>query len=101
MSKKILLFLCIVALVSANDELFKGASSKFAVNLMQKTVESSSGNVIISPYLVQKALTMSMLGAAGDTQNEMKQALNYGGLSNDEISGIYENSRENLRIMKI
>lgn len=90
MSKKILLFLCIVTLVSANDELFKGASSKFAVNLMQKTVESSSGNVIISPYLVQKALTMSMLCATGDTQTEMKQALNYGGLSNDEISGIYE-----------
>lgn len=97
MFKSAIIIAYFLALATGDEEVFTGASSKFAGKLFQKTIEGRPGNVIVSPYSIQKSLTMSMLGAAGKTQSEMKHALNYDEISDSDISGIYSQISQDLK----
>ncbi|KAK6967362.1 serine protease inhibitor A3A, partial [Biomphalaria glabrata] len=50
------------------------ASASFSQNLYQQ-VALDKLNVIYSPYSIHSALTMTSLGAKGDTASEMKSTL--------------------------
>jgi serine protease inhibitor len=45
--------------------------------LFQKIVQGETGNVIISPISIQTALTLTMFGATGITNEEMVKGLKY------------------------
>lgn len=65
------------------DEEFIMAQTKFALDLMQKSV-SEDTNTLISPYSVMQALSMTANGADGETLAEMEKAL--GGISIDKLN---------------
>lgn len=65
------------------DEEFIIAQTKFALDLMQKSV-SEDTNTLISPYSVMQALSMTANGADGETLAEMEKAL--GGISIDKLN---------------
>ncbi|XP_055708014.1 serine protease inhibitor 42Dd-like isoform X8 [Phlebotomus papatasi] len=51
--------------------------SKFAIQLYQQCVAEKGGNVIISPFSVQSALSLAFMGATGDTAREMSTTMGY------------------------
>ena len=65
------------------DEEFELSQTKFAISLLQETAEDGR-NVLISPYSVMQALSMTANGAKGNTLEEMEQAL--GGTSIDRLN---------------
>lgn len=72
----ILIFLLSVSDVWSDE--FSSASNSFSASLYQKAVEGKSGNIIMSPVSIQAALSLAYFGSAGETENQMKSALNYG-----------------------
>ncbi len=60
----------------AADEPFCTQQADFALDLFRRVYETKSGeNVMLSPYSVMQAMTMTANGAAGDTRTEMQQVL--------------------------
>uniref|UniRef100_A0A6B2EHF1 Putative serine protease inhibitor 4 n=1 Tax=Phlebotomus kandelakii TaxID=1109342 RepID=A0A6B2EHF1_9DIPT len=51
--------------------------SKFAIQLYQQCVAEKGGNVIISPFSVQSALSLALMGATGETAREMSSTMGY------------------------
>ncbi|XP_055686535.1 serine protease inhibitor 42Dd-like isoform X10 [Lutzomyia longipalpis] len=52
--------------------------SKFAIQLYQQCVAEKGGNVILSPFSVQSALSLALMGATGETAREMSTVMGYG-----------------------
>jgi serine protease inhibitor len=68
------------------------SSNQFGIKLFQKMVEiEPDTNLFISPLSVSLALGMTYNGAATTTEQAMRQTLEYGNLSNDEINEAYKN----------
>ena len=58
------------------DETFLSAQTQFALGLMQEAAKADAGmNLLLSPYSVMLALSMTANGAAGDTRTETEQVL--------------------------
>lgn len=90
-------FLCLLIVAASLDcgygsvsAGFKAASSKFASELYQKTVENKNGNVIISPLSIQTAVSMALLGATKETEREIMSAMHYESLSKEEVASNYD-----------
>ena len=76
--------------LSAAEEQVITSSNAFAVDLLRAVNEGKEGeNVFISPLSVSMALGMTMNGAAGQTQDEMRSTLRFGDLSQLEINAAY------------
>jgi len=66
-------------------------SNNFAFNLFKEIItnKKSSENIMISPFSVSSALSMTLNGAAGETYNEMVKALSMNGKTLEEINDAY------------
>ncbi|XP_055861429.1 serpin B6-like isoform X2 [Biomphalaria glabrata] len=93
-------------LVSADQQqqlALSSASSDFSQRLYQKVALDRS-NVVYSPYSIHSLLTMTSLGARGDTATEMKDVLGITSLG-DSVHSIYRetiqqlNSQSNVQLL--
>ena len=68
-----------------------GAANTFGVNLLAKLSEldDEKENIFISPLSISIALGMALHGAEGETQEEMKQVLEFHNMSIDDINESY------------
>lgn len=69
---------------------FKIASTRFASELYQKSVENKNGNIIISPLSIQTALSMALLGSMQETEREMKSAMHYALFSKKVVASSFD-----------
>ena len=68
------------------------SANQFGIKLFQKMVEvEPDTNIFISPLSVSMALGMTYNGAATTTEQAMRQTLEYGDLSVDDINESYKN----------
>jgi serine protease inhibitor len=66
------------------------ASNSFAFEIFKAlNEEDAQDNVFISPLSISSALAMTLNGAAGTTQDAMKKALSFGGMTAEEINQGY------------
>lgn len=65
------------------------SGNRFAMSLLRQVSASTSGNVLLSPLSVWTALGMTMNGAAGQTDTEMRNTLGWGTRSRDEVNAAY------------
>lgn len=72
------------------------AANEFAFDFFVPIISEtkSSENIMVSPFSITSALSMTLNGAAGETFDAMKAALRYDGKTIDEINETY------LRLMK-
>jgi serine protease inhibitor len=76
--------------LTASERAVIGSSNEFAFDLLKRVnQDDAADNVFISPLSVSMALGMTMNGAAGQTQDEMRSTLKFGDLSQPEINGAY------------
>ena len=68
-----------------------GSANKFAFDLFVPIVAEKKGaeNIMISPFSVTSALSMTLNGAAGGTFDAMKSGLRYDGQTIEEINETY------------
>ena len=84
------------ALTPAEEGLVE-SSNNFGLKLFREIVDQEGDkNVFISPLSVAMALGMTLNGAAGETSEAMKQALELAGLTEDEINKSYRSLIELL-----
>ncbi|MGE5350045.1 MAG: serpin family protein [Actinomycetota bacterium] len=67
------------------------SANSFAFDLFRPVVagEEPGTNIMISPFSITSALSMTLNGAAGGTFDAVKSALRYGGKSLEEINDTY------------
>ena len=82
------------ALTAAEVEVI-GASNQFAFGLLGQA-NRANDNLFLSPLSASMALGMTMNGAAGETWNQMRDVLGFGGLAEEEINAAYESLLELL-----
>ncbi|WP_010252629.1 serpin family protein [Acetivibrio cellulolyticus] len=69
---------------------FVDGNTKFAADLFKKfSEEDSCKNVFFSPFSISMALSMVYQGAGTTTKDSIAKALNYTGMSNEEINQSY------------
>lgn len=69
---------------------FVNGNTNFALNLMQKfNNEDADKNMFFSPFSISMALSMVYQGAGTTTKDCMAEALNYTGMSDEEINQSY------------
>lgn len=66
------------------------ATNDFAFNLSRQLQEGTPQNNFISPLSVSMALGMTLNGASTETQESILQAIDYGGLSPQEVNAGYK-----------
>jgi len=73
-----------------NDKSLKlvQASNDFSFSLLNKSLDGTIENRMISPLSVSMALSMTLNGAAGTTLSAMQKALGYDGLTTGDINTI-------------
>jgi len=67
------------------------SANKFAFDLFVPVLsgEDGAGNLMISPFSITSALSMTLNGAAGETFNAMNSGLRYDGQTIEEINDTY------------
>lgn len=72
------------------------SSNKFAFDLFKSILSDTKGtdNIMISPFSISSALSMTLNGATGKTFEDMKKALRLDGKTLDQINATY------LKLMK-
>ncbi len=65
-----------------------GAGNRFAFDLLREASRPGE-NLFLSPFSASVALGMTMNGAGGETWNQMREALGFGGLTEEEINAGY------------
>lgn len=70
----------------------------FGLKLFQELRrEQGNRNIFISPLSISMALSMTLNGAAGETETAMKRALGFEGIALDEVNKSYHELREALQ----
>ena len=82
------------ALTAAEIEVI-AASNRFAFDLLAQA-NRPGDNLFLSPLSASMALGMTMNGAAGETWNQMRDALGFGSLAEEEINASYQSLLELL-----
>lgn len=77
--------------LTAQETKIVQAGNDFALNLTRKINEKEDGNFFISPLSVGYALGMTFNGAAGETKDGIRQTLDFGNLTDEEINLSYLN----------
>jgi serine protease inhibitor len=68
------------------------ASSRFGITLFKEIAKAEPGkNVFISPFSVSAALGMTLNGAAGQTETDMRNVLGFAGMEKADINRAYQN----------
>jgi serpin B len=71
------------------------ASSRFGINLFKEIAKSEPDkNIFISPFSVSAALGMTLNGAAGQTETDMRNVLGFAGMEQAEINRAYKSLSE-------
>lgn len=85
-------------LTSAEEEMIAG-SNAFAFGLTRRVAAAAGPreNVFISPLSVSMALGMTMNGAAGETERQLRETLGFGGVTTAEANGAYRGLIDLLR----
>jgi serine protease inhibitor len=65
------------------------ANNVFAIRLLRTATQSFTGNVLLSPFSVSTALGLTMNGAAGSTEEAMRNTLGWGTRTRAEINAAY------------
>ncbi len=65
-----------------------GAGNRFAFDLLREASRPGD-NLFLSPFSASLALGMTLNGAEGETWNQMREALGFGGLAEEEINAGY------------
>ncbi len=65
------------------------ASNSFSFSLLNKVLDGTPENRMVSPLSVSSALSMTLNGAAGTTSAAIQKTLGLDGLTKDEINSIY------------
>jgi serine protease inhibitor len=67
------------------------SANRFAFDLFKPVIEASEGveNIMISPFSISSALSMTLNGAAGETYDAMVKALRLDGKTVDQINETY------------
>jgi len=65
------------------------SGNRFALSLLQQVSTTSTGNVLLSPLSVWMALGMTMNGAAGQTDTEMRNTLGWGARPREEVNAAF------------
>ena len=81
--------------LSATEIQVIDASNRFAFDLL-KTASRPDSSLFLSPLSASMALGMTMNGAAGETWDQMREALGFGSLSEAEINASYQSLLELL-----
>ena len=63
------------ALVNIDPKALSAGNTQFGLDLYGELAAKEKGNVFFSPYSISEALSMTYLGAAGQTRKEMQKAL--------------------------
>lgn len=74
--------------LSATEVEVIGAANRFAFDLLREASRPGD-NLFLSPLSASLALGMTMNGAAGETWNQMRETLGFGGLAEEEINAGY------------
>ena len=74
--------------LSATEVEVIGAGNRFAFDLL-RAASRPGENLFLSPLSASVALGMTLNGAAGETWNQMRDALGFAGLTEEEINGGY------------
>ena len=74
--------------LSATEVEVIGAGNRFAFDLLREASRPGD-NLFLSPLSASVALGMTMNGAEGETWNQMRDALGFGGLAEEEINAGY------------
>lgn len=74
--------------LSATEVEVIGAGNRFAFDLLREASRPGD-NLFISPFSASVALGMTMNGAGGETWEQMRDALGFGGLAEEEINAGY------------
>ncbi len=82
------------ALSAAEIEII-AANNRFAFDLLAQA-NRPGDNLFLSPLSASMALGMTMNGAAGETWNQMRDALGFGSLAEEEINASYQSLLELL-----
>jgi serine protease inhibitor len=84
--------------LTAGEANLVNAFNAFGFNLFKEVAadEGSDKNVFVSPLSVSMALGMALNGAAGTTEEAMKTALEFSGLTMEEIDESYQSLMELL-----
>ncbi len=87
-------------LANVDTKLLAQGNTQFGLDLYGELAGKEKGNVFFSPYSISEALSMTYLGAAGQTKDEMRKVLNVpvGHLkqgeatswTNDELAAAYK-----------
>jgi serine protease inhibitor len=76
--------------LSVQEQQLIGASNSFAFDILRETVLDQPGhNIFLSPLSASLALGMTLNGARGETQDEMRAVLGYGSTAMDEVNAAY------------
>ena len=73
------------------------ANNQFGLQLFQQLYQTNK-NLFISPLSISIALTMTLNGAAGDTQQEMKKTLALSDLDLETINSDFGNLQKSLQL---
>ena len=73
------------------------ANNQFGLQLFQRLYQTNK-NLFISPLSISIALTMTLNGATGDTQQEMKKALALSDLDLETINSDFGNLQKSLQL---
>ena len=74
--------------LSATEVEVIGAGNRFAFDVLREASHPGD-NLFLSPLSASMALAMIMNGAEGETWNQMRDALGFGGLTGEEINAGY------------
>ena len=85
------------ATVNVVDDRLHTATSRFAFKLYEQILKKQSGkNTFVSPASVMLALAMTYNGADGNTRQAMARALEFEGMSLDDVNSAFANLKSAL-----
>ncbi len=84
--------------ITAEQEEIVGASNSFGLILLNELAqdEQPGTNVFISPLSIQLALSMTLNGARAETNDAMREAMQFGDMSMSEINTSFKNLMDEL-----
>ena len=82
---------------SQQGQLLSAANMKFALDLYKRFTSPSGRNVFMSPLRISTALTMTYLGARGQTRSQMKDVLHYTDVEEDQLHQAFADIQSALK----
>lgn len=78
-----------IALTKAQQEIVPSTRS-FTFDLMRVVASHEKGNVFVSPFSLQTALSMASVGASGQTCDEINKTIGFDGFLSSDVASFYK-----------